>query len=42
MNIMYFLPSIPLLVLSSSLDGIMDRRFGELPPNTRTHARTHQ
>ena len=35
MNIMYFLPSIPLLVLSSWLDGIMDRRFGAsfpLPP----------
>jgi hypothetical protein len=28
MNIMYFLPSIPLLILSSLLDEHLDRRFG--------------
>ena len=30
MNIMYFLPSIPLLVASSLLDEPLDRRFGAL------------
>ena len=29
MNIMYFLPSIPLLIVSSLLDEPLDRRFGE-------------